>query len=219
MDSTRDTGDDATTDEGGGLDPREAATVLDQARRRARREFGLHPPLLTLIRVAVILVAYGTVWLSVRGQDPYVGPNGAALAAVYTAVIVVMAATALVAQRATSGVSGRSRRQGWAYGAAFGAAWIAVSVFQGALYHDGASRAIVYGVFPAAAQLLVVGSAAAASAAAREDWRQLGLAIAVVALATGAAFAGPVDVWGVIAAGGCVIGIGYAVVELWLQRR
>jgi hypothetical protein len=61
----------------------------------------------------------------------------------YTAVIVVIIMTVKVFQRATGGVSGRSQRQRRAYGAAFGTAWIAVSVFQGALYHDGASRAIV----------------------------------------------------------------------------
>jgi hypothetical protein len=166
----------------------------------------------------VILVAYGAVWWSVRGQHPYQGPNAAALVAVYGAVIFVIVVSGVVLQRATSGVSGQSRRQRWAYGAAFGTAWIAVSVFQGALYHDGASHAIVYGVFPAAGQLLVIGAAAAAMAAAREDWRTLGVAIAVVALGTGSAFAGPAGVWGVIAVGGCLIGIGYAAVQVWSRR-
>ena len=129
-----------------------------------------------------------------------------------------MVVSAAVFRRATTGVSGQSRRQQGAHGAAFGAAWIAVSVFQGALQHDGASHAIVYGVVLAAAPLLVLGAAAAALAAAREDWRTLGLAIAVVALGTGSAFAGPTGVWGVIAVGGGVIGIGYAAVQVWLRR-
>ena len=218
MNERHGTDEAAADDAGGELDPREAATLLQQTRRQAQRQFELSPPLLTLIRAAVVLVAYGVVWLSVRGQRPYVGPSLGAIAAVYTAVIVVIVLSAAVFQRATSGVSGRSRRQQGAYGLAFGTAWVAVGVFQGALYYDGASHAIVYGVFPAAGQLLVIGSAAAAMAAAREDWRTLGLAIAVVALATGSAFAGPVGVWGVIAVGGCLIGIGYAAVQAW-QRR
>jgi hypothetical protein len=131
----------------------------------------------------------------------------------------VLVLTAKIFQRATSGVSGRSRRQRGAYGAAFGTAWVAVSVFQGALYHDGASHAVVYGVFPAAAPLLVVGAALGGVAAAREDWRQLGVAITVVALGTGSAFAGPAGVWGVIAVGGCVMGIGYAMAQAWQRRR
>jgi hypothetical protein len=207
-----------TADEGGDLGPRVAATLLKQTRSQAQRQFELNPPLLTLIRVAVILIAYGVVWLLVRGQHPYTGPNGAALAAVYGAVIVVIAVSAAVVQRATSGVSGQSRRQRGAYGAAFGTAWIAVSVFQGALQHAGASHAIVFGVFPAAAPLVVLGAAVAAMAAAREDWRQLGVAIAVVALGTGSAFAGPAGVWGIIAVGGCIMGIGYIAVQVWLRR-
>src|SRR5437870_673049 len=128
MDGTHDdTNETMTADEGDGLDPREAAKLLEQTKRQAQRQFDLRPSLLTLIRAAVILVAYGAVWWSVRGQHPYEGPNAAALAAVYGAVIVVIVVSAVVLQRATSGVSGQSRRQRWAYGAAFGTAWIAVS--------------------------------------------------------------------------------------------
>ncbi len=157
--------------------------------------------------------------LAVAPSRPFnQGPSLAAMAAIYGAVIFVIVVSSVVLQRATSGVSGQSRRQRWAYGAAFGTAWIAVSVFQGALKFDGTSPAIVYGVFPAAGRLLVLGSAAAAMAAAREDWRYLGLGIAVVALATGSVFAGPAGVWGTIAMGGCLIGIGYAAVQVWSRR-
>jgi hypothetical protein len=218
MDRTGDANETATPDDGREFDPREAATLLEQTKRQAQREFDLRPPLLTLIRAAVILAGYGAVWLSVRGQHPYQGPTGAALAAVYGAVIIVIVVSAAVLQRATSGVSGQSRRQRGAYAAAFGTAWIAVSVFQGALKYDGASHAIVYGVFPAAAPPVVLGAALAAMAAAREDGRTLCVAIAVVALGAGSAFAGPAGVWGIIAIGGCVMFIGYAVYQV-LQRR
>ena len=212
------TNETTTADEGDGLDPREAAKLLEQTKRQAQRQFDLTPPLLTLIRAAVVLAGYGAVWLSVRGQHPYQGPSPAAIAAIYGAVIFVIVVSAAVFQRATSGVSGQSQRQRGAYGAAFGTAWIAVSVFQGALYYNGASHAIVYGVFPAAGQLLVIGAAVAGVAAAREDWRTLGVAIAVVALGTGSAFAGPAGVWGVIAVGGCLISIGYAALQVWSRR-
>lgn len=204
--------------EGRELDPRDAASLLEETKKRAEREFELNPPLLTLIRAAVILAAYGVVWLSVRNQHPYQGPSLAALAVVYAAVILVIVVSAAVLQSATTGVSGRSRRQRGAEGVAFGTAWIAVSVFQAALLHDGASKSIVYGVFPAAAPLLVFGAAVAANAAAREDWRTLGLGIAIVALGTGSAFAGPAGVWGIIALGGFAIGIGYAVAQFWRRR-
>jgi hypothetical protein len=218
MDRTPDTNERPTADEGGSFEPAQAATLLEQTQRQAQRQFELTSPLLSLICAAVILAAYGVVWLSVRGQHPYGGPTPGALAVVYGAVIVVILVSTATIKRATAGVSGQSRRQRGAFGAAFGTAWIAVSVFQGALYHDGASHAVVYGIFPAAAPLLVLGAAAAAMAAAQEDWRKLILAVAVVALGTGSAFAGPAGVWGIIAVGGFVIGIGYAAYQLW-QRR
>jgi hypothetical protein len=205
----------AAADESGNFDPQEAAALLAQTRRQAERQFGLHPPLFTLIRAVIILAGYGAVWWSVRHQHPYTGPTGAAIAEIYAAVLISVLMTVTVLKRATSGVSGRSRRQRGTLGAAFATAWIGVGVFQGALLHDGASHGIVYGVFPAAAQPLVVGSALAGMAAAQEDWRTLSLAIAVVALGTGASFAGPVGCWGVMALGGGAIGIGAAAFQLW----
>ena len=210
MNEGHDTDETASADEGREFDPREAATLLEQSKRDAQRQFSFHRPLVTLARAVVILFAYGAVWWSVRGQHPYTGPSGAALLELYAAVIIIVATTSVSFRRATRGISGRSRRQQKALGVAFGTAWIAVAVFQGALLHDGASRAIVYGVFPAAGQLVVVGACVAGMAAAQEDWRQLTLAVAVVALATGSTFAGPIWVWGVLAIGGCAIGVGAA---------
>jgi hypothetical protein len=200
------------------LDPRAAAALLEQTKKDARRQFDLYPPLMMLIGAVAILLGYGAVWWSVRGQHPYTGPSGTALVEIYAAVIVAAILSVRALNRATSGVSGRSRRQRGFFGAAFGAAWIAVAVFQGALHYDGASKAIVYGVFPAAGQPLVLGVAVAAMAATQEDWRKLSVAIAVVALGTGGAFAGPAGVWGVMALGGCAIGIGCAAAQPWLRH-
>jgi hypothetical protein len=210
------TADDAAApDDDGEFDPREAAALLAKTQRQAERQFGLHPPVLRLIASVLILAGYGAVWLSVRHQHPYQGPTGAAIAEIYGAVLIVAVMSATVLKRATSGISGRSRRQRGALSAAFATAWIGVAAFQGALLHDGASHGIVYGVFPAAGQPLVIGSALAGMAAAQEDWRTLSIAIAVVALGTGASFAGPVGAWGVMAVGGGAIGIATAVFQVW----
>ena len=61
-------------------------------------------------------------------------------------------------------------------------------------------------------------SAMAGDAAAREDRMVLGFATALVAVGAGSAFAGPAGVWGVIAVGGGVMAVGYAVYQVW-QRR
>jgi hypothetical protein len=216
MNEEHNTSETATADED--LDPRAAAALLEQTKKRAQRQFDLRPPLLTLIGAVVVLVAYGAVWLSVRGQHPYSGPTGTALAVLYSTLIVWVIVVAAFVQRATSGVSGRSSRQRRADGAAFAAIWISVYVFQGALYHAGASHAIVYGIYPAAAPLIIVGSAAAAYFAARQDWRIMGFALAAVAIAAVGAFAGPAGVWAVIGIGGCVLLLAHTAVQVW-QRR
>ena len=60
MNETHDTSE-AAGDEGE-LDPREAAALLAQTKRRARNKFNPNPPLMSLLRAIVVLGAYGTVW-------------------------------------------------------------------------------------------------------------------------------------------------------------
>jgi hypothetical protein len=52
----------------------------------------------------------------------------------------------------------------------------------------------------------------------RERWLGLGSSIGAIALATGAAFAGPVGVWAVIGVGGCIGCLGLAAIQLWRRR-
>ncbi len=218
MSAEDDAPETVTADEPGELDPRAAATLLEQTTRRAQRQFDIRPPLLMLGGAVVVLVAYGAVWLSVRGQHPYSGPSGTALAVLYTTLIVWVVVVAVVFQRATSGVSGRSSQQRRIDGVAFATSWVAVYVFQGALHHAGASHAIVYGIYPAAAPLIVLGSAAATHAAARENWGVVGFALVVVTLAAVGAFAGPAGVWGVVGIGLCALLLARAAVEVWVPR-
>src|SRR5215472_14905465 len=89
MNGTLDTNETATADNGDGFDPRQAAALLEQTEREARRKFDPFPPLLSLLNAVAVFVAYGAVWLSVRGQHPYKGPNGVVLAVLYPVVIVV----------------------------------------------------------------------------------------------------------------------------------
>ena len=53
-------------------------------------------------------------------------------------------------------------------------------VIQGAMKHYGASHAIVYGVIPAAAPLIIVGTTVLGIAASKADWPQFGAALTVV---------------------------------------
>jgi hypothetical protein len=218
MNQKHDTSETAIPDDGEKLDPRAAAELLKQTRTRAQRQFDIGPPVLMVIAALTVLVAYGAVWWSVRGQHPYSGPTGWALAVLYTTIIVWVVAVSVFFHRATRGVSGRSRRQQRVDGIAFATIWIAVYVFQGALLHAGATHAIVYGIYPAAAPIMIIGGAAAAHEAAKENWPWLGFALAAVSLAAGSAFAGPAGVWAVIGIGLCVLILARAGAQVWLQH-
>ena len=201
------------------LDPRAAAALLDRSRRRAERGLELRPAWLTLTASAVVLICYGVLWLSVRHQHPYRGPAGWALGALYGTLAVWGVVNAVVLRRATSGVGGRAARQRAIIGPGVAVIWICVYVVQGALHHAGASKGIVYGIWPAAGPLIVVGSAAAAFEAGRERAGAAAFAVAAVVLGSIACFAGPRAVWGVIAVGFSALLLAATAAQLWQLRN
>jgi hypothetical protein len=217
MNETRDTNETAAADNDGALDPREAATLLAQTKRHARRNFNPNPPLLSLLRAVVVLGAYGAVWLSVRGQHPYKGPTGWAIAILYALVIIVIVASVGALRRATAGVKGPSRARPTEV-TVLAAAWILVYVFMGALEHAGASHAIAYGIYPATAPLIIVGVAGAGLAQARADWPMFGGTLTVAVIATIAAYFGPAGAWlvaGIALAAALLV---HAAMTAWRQR-
>jgi hypothetical protein len=211
------THDSASAGEGG-LDPREAARLLERTSREAHRKFELSSPLLSVLGAAVVLVALGAVWLSVRGQHPYKGPTAAGLLVMYGILVCWIGVVVSFRRRAMAGVSGGSIQQQRAYAAAVVTALVGVSVFQGVLKHDGVSLAIVYGIYPVTAQLIALGAVGAAIAAAREEWPGFGVGIAVALVASVSAFAGPRGVWLSDGIGCCVAVLGYAAAQAWLRR-
>ena len=208
-----------TDDDSDGLDPREAARLLEQASREARHQFSLNPPWITAFGAVVVLVAYGALWLSTRGQHPYAGPSLAVIALVYAAVVVSIVVSAKVYRRATAGVTGATRRQQAVEGAAILLSYLGSAVLQGALKHHGAGDAIVYGMIPAAAPLIIVGTTVAGIAGSKGDWPQFGAALTVVAGGIAAAFVGPSAAW--LAAGIALFAgvVGYAAATARLDRR
>jgi hypothetical protein len=206
------------TQGGEGLDPRDAARLLERTRRDAQRQLDLSSPLLSLLGAAVALVALGAVWLSVRGQHPYKGPTAAGLVVMYGILACWIATVVAFTRRATSGLSGRSLRQQRAYAAAIVTGLVGVSVFQGVLAHDGVSNGVVYGIYPLTAQLILLGTVSAAMQASREHWPGFGVGIAVAVVATASAFAGPAGVWLSDGVGLCIAILGYAAAQAWLRR-
>lgn len=205
-------------DDGGDLDPRAAAALLDSTTRRAQRAFEGRPLLLFLVGATTVLLAYGALWLSVRHQHPYQGPHGVGLGVMYGVLAIWIVIVASVRGRQVSGVGGRAARRRRIFGTTFAVVWICVYVVQGALYHAGASHAIAYGIWPAVGPMVVVGGAAAAYSAARENWPETCAALAAVVLGSGAAFAGPRAVWLVMGIGLAAIVVGIGAVREYRLR-
>jgi hypothetical protein len=218
MNETFDSDTTETDKDERGLDPRDAARLLVQTQRRAQRELDFRSPWLSLLAAAAALVAFGAVWLSVRAQHPYKGPTVVGLLGLYAVVAIRIATVVYAHRRATAGVSGRSVSQRRAEGATLGVALVAVYVLMGALANNGASDAVVYGVYVGTATLIVLGTFWAARSALREDSMGLGLSIAIMLIAAGSAFAGPRGVWLSDGVGLCVVLLGYSAAQTWLLR-
>jgi hypothetical protein len=204
-------------DEDRALDPVAAAELLASTKSNAQRQFDVWPPYLLFLGAAIFLFAFGSVWMSVRGQHPYTGPSGGALAIMYGCILVWIVAVVNVLQRAGNGISGRSKRQR-AYRSGYLIIIIAYSAYQGALYHAGASHAIVYGIFPNSIQWLFAGTAFVTIGAIREELPALTLGGALVAIGVGAAFAGPVVGWLVSGIGLAVVLMGFALIRTLTRR-
>jgi hypothetical protein len=179
----------------GNLDPREAARLLAQTEQRVRRELDWRSPWLSLIAAVGVFVAFGAVWLTVRGQHPYVGPTPLSLAVLYAVVAIRIGTVVYSHRRARAGIGGRSVRRHWTEGVALLVALVGVYVLMGALANAGASDGVVYGTYVVTATMLVLGVFGAARFAAREDREGVCVSLAIILVAAGCSFASPRGVW------------------------
>src|SRR4051812_17469452 len=214
MNRTRDT---TTDDNGSGFDPAQAAALLRQTTRQAREQFEPNPPWLLATRAALGLVAYGTLWLSVRGQHPYEHPTTAVIPVGVAVGILNVVATVAVAKHAVAGIRGRSRLRP-VETAVMAAVWVAVFAAIAPMASAGVSDSIVYGLYPATAPLIISGLAWAAIMATHGDRRASASGIAAAGLGGVAWFAGPAGAWAVVGLGVFVLLAAHAAEISWRQR-
>jgi hypothetical protein len=184
------------TGAGTGLDPQGAAVIMQEAGQRARRELAVNQPAIFATWALVYLLGYGTVWLSVRGQQPYHAPAGWALGLLTLLAVVALVITAAVTDRATSGVGGATAVKRRVYYLSLAIGWLGVVIMQIALRSAGASHGVI-GVFTASSPLLVAGVILVAGTAAWLNWWMFGLGIWLIAVAALSGFAGPAGTWAV----------------------
>jgi hypothetical protein len=197
---------------GGTFGPQQAAALLDQTTRQARRKLEPTPPWLLVTRAVMVLAALGAIWLSVRGQHPYRGPTAADIPVLVAFIVINFTATVAVRGRATAGVRGRSRLRP-AEITVMVLAWAAAAVVMAALAAAGVS----YSLYPTTV-LIVPGLAWAAVMAARAGWRRCGTGLAVAAVGTAGLFAGPAGAWAVAGVGLCAVLLGKAAAVAWQQH-
>jgi len=156
------------------------------------------------------------MWLGVRGQRPFHGPDPAAFAAVVLLANASMMA-GLLSARADTGVGGLSAVRRRIHFLSVFAGLAAMFALEGALVRAGVGRPVI-GVFEASAPVLVAGLFYVTTSAVWLDWPVFGLGIWLVTVAAVGAFAGPAGVWGVDALAGGLAFLLAAVIDPWMRK-
>jgi uncharacterized membrane protein (DUF485 family) len=179
------------------------ATEMQQARERARRELAVRRPVLFLTWGLVVLVGYGALWLSVRGQHPFHGPTVPAVVTLVALFVAAAVYTVWAADRTSGDVGGPSVLQRGIFVLALAAGGFAMDIFIHAASDASADRPLV-ALIAAAAPLLVVGLVFVASCAVNGvlDWPRLALGLWLLAVAAEGGWADPVTYLAVIALAG-----------------
>jgi hypothetical protein len=201
------------------MDAHDAAVIMEQARKRAGRELRVRRPVLYVTWGLVLLIGYGAMWLSVRGQQPYTGPAWETLLLAFLLALAAAVITAQVVDWAASGVRGRSEVQRGVFALALLGGFAALEIEKSAMVHAGASDAVA-GMLGAAAPMLVAGLVFVANSASGGtlNWPRLALGGWLLAVAVGGTWGGPVTNLAVyaLAGGGGVLAM--AALEPRLRR-
>jgi len=208
--------DGTGTDQGMNMNAADAAAIIAEADARARHILRPDHRVTFLVWGVIWFVGDGLMWLAVRDQHPYHGPNPGGYAA--TVLLAVLVSLASVGQsRAETGVGGLSVLRRWTFFLSVLAGIGGAFAIEGALVRAGASRPVV-GVFEAVAPIAVIGLIYLARFSAQQAWAVAGLGLWLVIVAAVGAYTGPQTVWAVIALAAGPAFVLAAAVEQRLQR-
>ena len=206
----------AGMDDGTPLGVAEAAVIMQEAGQKAQRQFRVGHRVTFTIWGLGLLLGYGTIWLTVRGQRPFHGlaPATFAVAALLSSASIM---TGVAQARADSGVGGLSAVRQRIHLLSVLAGFAAMFALGGALAHAGASQAVI-SVFEASAPVLVAGLFYLSTSIVQLNWPVAGLGAWLLVVAAVAGFAGPAGVWGVNALAGGLAYLLMAAIEPRLRR-
>jgi hypothetical protein len=178
------------------MDARSAAAIMADADEHARTELTPNSPAIFAGWALVFLLCNGIIWLTVRGQHPYLGPPGWTLGLVAALAVIFLAGYAAILNRAARGVGGVTARSRRIIYLSVAAGLVAVFAIEGGLRGSGASISTT-NLVGASGPILVYGLVCAGAAAA---WRQrdmFALGLWLIAVAVGSVFAGAATAWGI----------------------
>jgi len=206
--------DDTGTDQEMNMNASDAAAIIAEADARARRTLRPDRRVTFLIWGSLWFLGDGLMWLATRGQHPYHGPNPGGYAAVV--LLSVLVSLASVGQaRAEAGLRGPSVLRRWTFFLSALAGLGAAFAIEGALARAGAGRPVI-GVFEAVAPIAVIGLIYLARFSAAQDWVPAALGLWLVIVAAAGCYAGPHNVWGVVA---LAVGPAFVLAAAVEQRR
>jgi hypothetical protein len=187
--------DRAGTDDGTNMDAAAAAAIISDAGGRARNRLQPRHRVRFTAWGLLYIFGYGLVWLLLRGQQPFRGPDPAAFA---TIALIALAVTLVSVEQARSetGVRGLSAIRRRAFELSTLAGFAAMFALEGALFRAGASRPVLV-VFEAAAPIMVIGLLHLARSVTVPDWPVAALGLWLVIVAAVSGYAGPRTVWGI----------------------
>jgi hypothetical protein len=175
----------------------DAAAIMAEASDRARRRLEPNRRAFYAVRGAIWILGYGIIWLAVRGQHPFHGPNPGG----YAALVLISGGAVVLTMgqaQAETGLRGMSVLRRWTYSLSALAGFGAMFALEGALARAGASPSVV-GIFEASAPVLVLGLLCLVRFSAERNWVATGLGLWMIVVAAVGGYAGPATVWAVSA--------------------
>lgn len=200
-----------------GMSVQEAAAIAADARVKARRELVVSAPLVYLAWGLVWLIGYGSMWLSVRGQHPYRGPSGVAIAAVFVLAGFAIATVLVIASKSAAGIDGQSVRHRRIIASTWAIGYLIVLVVAAGISNSASAHTHAFAGF--AGPVLLAGLIYFLVAALGRDWPAFALGAWLTVVGVTCAWLAPAAILAT-----CALAVGgtfllMAVIETWFRAH